>query len=85
MANNYDKFNELLSSPKAEKIASKQDEIKNLANTSDVQKIASMVNKDELKSALERGDTATLQNALASLMKTQEGSRLVKQLNDIIK
>jgi len=61
-------------------------DIQRLVNSADGQKVKSIVGKNaaSLKDAVKKGDTATLQNALQSIMETDEGARLVQQLGDLL-
>lgn len=88
MANSIEKLaSGILGSDKADKLASKEGDIQQLINSADGQKIKSMMSKDAgaLKEAVKKGDTETLQNALSSILSTEEGARLAKQIKDMFK
>ena len=68
-----------------EKVRGKEDRIKKLAESADGEKIKSMVDGDRLKAAFEKGDTKTVQDTLKTVLATDEGARLLKQLEEMFK
>ena len=87
MSNNIEQLANMLNSDKAEKFESNKGNIDKLINSEDGQKVKSILNKDtdKLKEAVKKGDMKTLQGALNSILKTDEGKRLASQLNDMFK
>ena len=68
-----------------EKIKGKERELEKLANSADGEKIKQMVDGDALQKALDAGDTAALQSTIAQVLKTDEGARLLTQLEQLFK
>ena len=68
-----------------EKIRGKERELEKLANSSDGEKIKQMVDGAFLQKALDEGDTAALQSTLSKVLKTEEGARLLSQLEQMFK
>lgn len=75
----------LLSSSKAQKISSKQDDIMKLANSAEGKKVSQIVDGKDLVQAMEKGDVSVMQNAIKNIMKTEEGARLVQQIDKMMK
>ena len=77
----------LMGASKAERLSSKKDEIKKLADTQDAQKVMEIVDKDSslITKAMKDGDVSSLKGALNNILKTEEGTRLVKKINDMMK
>jgi hypothetical protein len=77
----------LLNSDAGRKISAKKEELEQLANSKDGQKVRQMLDGKEqkLKSAVENGDTATLKSALSDILKTDEGARLANRLSELMK
>ena len=48
-------------------------------------KIQQMVDGDALQKALDEGDTAALQSTISNVLKTEEGARLLSQLEQLFK
>lgn len=69
----------------SEKIKGKEQELQKLAESADGEKIRSMVDGAMLQDAFDRGDTAALQSTVSKLLKTEEGARLFKQLEQMFK
>ena len=77
---------ELLKSKQGEKLIGKKDEIAKLANSSDGQKVKSMLERESgLKNAIDSGDIGALKDTLSKILKTDEGARIASQLNDMMK
>ncbi|NLL38718.1 MAG: hypothetical protein GX254_03910 [Clostridiales bacterium] len=87
MSTQFEKLaNEFLSSSKGSRLQNKADEIKKIATSSDGQKVREMMgNTEELKTAMEKGDTETLQKVIKKVMSTEEGARLARQLSELLK
>ena len=68
-----------------EKIRGKEQELKKLADSKDGEKIKQMVDGDALQKALDEGDTAALQSTISNVLKTDEGARLLSQLEQLFK
>lgn len=68
-----------------EKIRGKESELKKLADSRDAEKIKGMVDASKLQKALDEGDTAALQSTISSVLQTEEGARLLSQLEQMFK
>ena len=77
-----DKLGEFLASDAGKKFAGRKNELNKLASGADGQQVRRMLEGRDLSSALEKGDTETLKNALSDIMKTEAGSRLIGQLTE---
>ena len=67
-------------------IEKKKKEIENLASSADGQKVKSMLEgRGDLERALEKGDMETIRRAIGSIMNTDSGARLIKNLGDLMK
>lgn len=77
----------LLDSSKADKLSAKKSEIEKLADTQDAQKVKEIVDKDSaaITKAMKAGDISSLKGALNNILNTEEGSRLVKKINEMMK
>lgn len=77
----------LMGNSAAEKLASKKDVIQKLADTQDAQRVKEIVNKDSgsIAKAMKAGDITSLKGTLDNILKTEEGARLVKKINDMMK
>ena len=87
MKNSFeDMANNFLASDGGKKINSKKKEIENLASSADGQKVKSMLEgRGDLERALENGDMETIRRAIGSIMNTDSGARLIKNLGDLMK
>ena len=87
MSTDYEKLaGEFMSGKNSSKIKGKADEIKKLAFSGDGQKVMKMMgNTENLKTAMETGDTETLQNVIRNVMSTEEGARIAQQLSELLK
>ena len=86
--NDMDKMSSsLMGASKAEKLSSKKDEINKLADTQDAKKVKDIVDKDSalITKAMKDGDISSLKGALNNIIKTEEGARLVKKINELMK
>lgn len=73
---------------KAAEFASAQgNQFQSIVNSSDGQKVKSLMeeNAGALKSAMQAGDMTALKGAFDQLMNTDEGSRLIGQIKDMMK
>ena len=68
-----------------DKIRGKEQELKKLADSKDGEKIKQMVDGEALQKALDEGDTAALQSTISNVLKTEEGARLLSQLEQLFK
>jgi len=68
-----------------DKIRGKEQELKKLADSKDGERIKQMVDGDALQKALDEGDTAALQSTISNVLKTEEGARLLSQLEQLFK
>lgn len=87
MSNKFNKAaEELFSSPSGAKLAEHREDLQKIADSSDGQKVKAMLDKNGgLSDALERGDMDSLRKTLSQVMQTEAGSRLAKQLSDMMK
>lgn len=67
------------------KLKGKEAELKKLAESADGQKIRAAVDGEKLKKAFDEGDTEAMQSVVKSVLQTQEGARLLKQLEQMFK
>lgn len=88
MANDLGKLaGNFLNDEQAKKLSSKESDLMGLANTADGKKIRAIAEKDSanLEKAVQTGDLAGLQSTLKNILSTEEGVRLAKTLNDMMK
>ncbi len=87
MNNRFDKMaQDLLNSPSGAKLSAHSSELQKLADSSDGQKVKEMLDRNGgLSDAFEKGDVEALRQKLAQVMQTDAGSRLAKQLSDLMK
>ncbi len=87
MPTEFEKFaSELLAGHNNAALKGKENNLKNLAETQDAQKIRQMLsNGDSVKKAMARGDTAALENIVQNILSTQEGARLAEELVKMFK
>ena len=68
------------------RIQEKKAELEKLSRSADGQKVKAAMEKDgRLQRAVETGDPAAMQSALAELLSSREGKRLAQQLQDLMK
>ena len=62
-------------------------ELKNLAGSKDGQKVKEIMagEASQLKEAMQKGDMSTLKRSFDSLMKTEEGARLIGKIQELMK
>ena len=79
--------NELLNSSEGAKLNEKKDDIEKLINSREGQNVKNMLSGNEasLKAALANGDMSTLQQALAEVLKTEDGAKLAQQIQNLMK
>ena len=85
MAKNLDEVaSEFMSSADAVRLAGKKDDIEKLASSSDGQRVKEMLQSDGIEKALECGDMDAVKDTLASVLKTDEGSRIMTALQGML-
>ena len=88
MDNNImDTVNKILKTPQGAEIYKKRNEFASLAESREGKKVKELLQKDSvsLSDALERSDTEQLKKSLMHILSTDEGARLMKQINNILK
>ena len=87
MKNEYEDLAlDMLSAMNSPKLSEKVPDLKNLAMSEDGQRIKEkFADSDLVKKAMKSGDTGDLQRLLTSVLQTEEGQRLAKQLNNMFK
>lgn len=87
MANDFENLaGSFLSGESGKKIGAKKSEIERLANTPDGKRVKEMLEQNgSIEKALADGDIETIKSAITSIMSTQSGARLAKQLGDLMK
>jgi len=75
-----------LNSAAGAKLAGKQAELEKLAESKDGQKVRNMLQNSgvDLAGAIEKGDTSALRLALESILRTEEGGRVVSELTKMM-
>ncbi len=79
--------NDLLNSSEGAKLSEKKDDIEKLINSREGQNVKNMLSGNEanLKAAFANGDMSTLQQALAEVLKTEDGAKLAQQIQNLMK
>lgn len=79
--------NDLLNnSPQGSRIKEKKPELEKIVTSSDGEKVKRMLERrGGLQDAIESGDTETLTKTVQDILKTEEGARLAKQLENLFK
>lgn len=87
MNKNFNKTAEgLLGSNANAMFADKKDDLQKIADSSDGQQVKAMLNESgNLSEAFEKGDMDSIRKAVSKVMQTEAGSRLAKQLSDMMK
>ncbi len=87
MKNEYEDLAlDMLSAMNSGKISDKVPDLKNLAMSEDGQRIKEkFADSDLIRKAMKSGDTGDLQRLLSSVLQTEEGQRLAKQLSGMFK
>lgn len=60
----------------------KADQLKNVVNSAEGQKIGKMVDGNALKKAIAKGDKDTVNRVLAQVLSTDEGKALAKKISE---
>ncbi len=77
---------DMLNAMNSAKISEKVPDLKNLAMSEDGQRIKEkFADSDLVRKAMKSGDTGDLQRLLSSVLQTEEGQRLAKQISDMFK
>lgn len=74
-----------LDESQSKKLKQNSANIEKLVSSSDGERVSSILNESGAAEALQRGDTAALKNTFEAILKTDEGSRLIKQLSEMLK
>lgn len=74
-----------LDESQSKKLKQNSANIEKLVSSSDGERVSSILNESGAAEALQRGDTAALKNTFEAILKTDEGSRLFKQLSEMLK
>ena len=80
-----DMIENLLDESQSNKLKQNSSNIEKLVSSSDGAKVSSILNESGAAEALQRGDTAARKNTFESILKTDEGSRLFRQLSEMLK
>ena len=75
---------EFMSSDSGKKLAGKKGDIERLAASSDGQKVKEMLQENGIEKALERGDMSAVKDTLQSILKTDEGARMMSSLQNML-
>ncbi len=85
MKNDFENVLGMLSANNA-KITEKLPELKQFAESADGQKLREKFSgSEEMKKVMEGGDSCSIQNLLNSVLQSEEGKRIAKQLSDMMK
>ena len=77
---------DLLSGENGKKINARKYDIQRIADSSDGKKVKEMLDQNfDLEGALARGDIGAVKSAIETIMSTDAGARLAKNLGDILK
>ena len=74
-----------LDESQSKKLKQNSANIEKLVSSSDGERVSSILNESGAAEALQRGDTVALKNTFEAILKTDEGSRLFKQLSEMLK
>ncbi len=86
MKNDYENILGMLNATGNPKVSEKMPELMQLAGSADGQRLKEKFSgSDEVKKAMESGDPGSLQCLLTTVLQTEEGKRLAKQLSDMLK
>jgi hypothetical protein len=67
------------------KISEKLPELKQFAESADGQKLKEkFAGSEEMKKVMESGDSCSIQNLISSVLQSEEGKRIAKQLSDMM-
>ena len=73
-----------LSGEDGKKIAGKKGEIERLAASRDGEQVRAQLQRNGFEDAVKKGDTEAMKNAISSVLKTEEGARLMRQLQSMM-
>ena len=73
-----------LSGADGKKIAGKKGEIERLAASRDGERVKAQLQNRGFEEAVKSGDTEAMKNAISSVLKTEEGARLMRQLQNMM-
>jgi hypothetical protein len=76
---------EFLSTEEGKRIAGKRGELEKLAESADGKRVRALLDGDKLQKAAESGDMNALSALLSGALNTEEGARLAKRLQNLIK
>lgn len=76
---------DFLTTEQGKKIAAKRGDLEKLAASADGRKMQELFSTASAKKAAESGDMKTLAGMLSDALKTEEGARLAKTLQNLIK
>jgi phage baseplate assembly protein W len=76
---------QFLSTEQGQRVAAKRGELEKLASGADGKKMQQLLGTDKAQKAAAAGDMKTLTELLQGALKTEEGARIVKQLQNLIK
>ena len=86
MKNEFENIIGMLSAVQNSKLSEKVPDLMQFADSADGQRLKEKFSgSEEIKKAMESGDTGSLQCLLTSVLQTEEGKRLAKQLSDMLK
>ena len=86
MKNEFGNILGMLGAVNNSKLSEKMPDIMQFADSEDGQRLKEKFSgSDAIKKAMESGDTSSLQCLLTTVLQTEEGKRLAKQLSDMIK
>jgi hypothetical protein len=86
MKNEFENILGMLSAANNAKLSEKMPDLMQFAGSEDGQKLKEKFSgSDEIKKAMENGDVGSLQCLLTTVLQTEEGKRLAKQLSDMLK
>lgn len=67
------------------RISNKKDDIQRIASSKDGETVKNMLEKSGFEDAFRRGDTKALRDAVAGVINTDSGARLVASLKEMMK
>ena len=63
----------------------KEDQVRAIAQSKDGQKLMQRLDADRVERAVQQGDSEALRSILAEVLRTSEGRRIAKQLEETMK
>jgi Methionyl-tRNA synthetase len=86
MKNDYENILNVLNSANNPNFAEKVPDLQKIADSKDGQRLKEKFDSsEEVKKVMESGDVNSLQCLLTSVLQTEEGKRIAKQLSDMMK